>query len=221
DGPTTDHITCQALASRRFEVTFTGAGGHSWSDFGVGNPVHAVSRAITNFVSSCPAVGPATTPRTSYNFGMIDGGSSINAIPSMARTKVDIRSESGDRIDDLADLLKASVDKALQSENEQAVGGRVSAKIREIGARPGGNLPVDAPILGILRAVDAHLGIRSHLDCASTDANIPLSMGLPAVSIGAGGRGGGAHTNGEWFHPEARETGLKRILLALSLLLNE
>ena len=221
DGPTTDHITCQALASRRFEVTFSGAGGHSWSDFGVGNPVHAVSRAITNFVSACPGVSPSAVPRTSFNFGVIDGGSSINAIPSTARTKVDIRSESGARIDDLADLLKASVDRALQAENEQAVGGKVSAKMREIGSRPGGSLPVDAPILGILRAVDAHLGIRSHLDCASTDANIPLSMGLPAVSIGAGGRGGGAHTTGEWFHPEGRDAGLKRILLALSLLLNE
>jgi di/tripeptidase len=117
--------------------------------------------------------------------------------------------------------LKASVEKALQAENEQATGGRVNAKIREIGSRPGGSLPEDSSILGILRAVDTHLGIRSHLDCASTDANIPLSMGLPAVSIGAGGRGGGAHTTTEWFHPEGREAGLKRILLALSLLLNE
>ena len=221
DGPTTDHITCQALASRRFEVVFSGAGGHSWSDFGIGNPVHAISRAITNFVSACPEVGPASSPRTSYNFGMIDGGSSINAIPNMARTKVDIRSEISAKIDELADVLKTSVDKALQTENDQSVGGRVTAKIRELGSRPGGSLPDGASILGILRAVDAQLGIRSHLDCASTDANIPLSMGLPAVSIGAGGRGGGAHTTAEWFHPEGREAGLKRILLALSLLLNE
>jgi tripeptide aminopeptidase len=221
DGPTTDHITCQALASRRFEVTFAGAGGHSWSDFGIGNPVHALSRAITYFVTDCADVGPAASPRTSFNFGMIDGGSSINSIPNLARTKVDIRSESSGKIDELADLLRASVEKALQAENEQATGGRVNAKIREIGSRPGGSLPEDSSILGILRAVDTHLGIRSHLDCASTDANIPLSMGLPAVSIGAGGRGGGAHTTTEWFHPEGREAGLKRILLALSLLLNE
>jgi tripeptide aminopeptidase len=219
DGPTTDHITCQALASRRFEVTFSGTGGHSWSDFGIGNPVHAVSRAITYFVTDCAGVGPATSPRTSFNFGMIDGGSSINSIPQMARTKVDIRSESSAKIDELADRLKTAVERALQAENDQASGGRVSARIREIGARPGGGMPDDAPILGILRAVDSHLGIRSHLDCASTDANIPLSMGLPAVSIGAGGRGGGAHTTAEWFHPEGREAGLKRILLALSLLL--
>jgi tripeptide aminopeptidase len=221
DGPTTDHITCQALASRRFEVTFAGAGGHSWSDFGIGNPVHALSRAITYFVTDCVDVGPSASPRTSFNFGMIDGGSSINSIPNLARTKVDIRSESSRKIDELADLLKTSVEKALQAENEQAIGGRVNAKIREIGSRPGGSLPEDSSILNILRMVDTHLGIRSHLDCASTDANIPLSMGLPAVSIGAGGRGGGAHTTAEWFHPEGREAGLKRILLALSLLLND
>ncbi len=221
DGPTTDHITCQALASRRFELTISGAGGHSWSDFGIGNPVHALSRAITYFVSDCKIASPHTRPRTSFNFGVVDGGSSINSIPVSARTKVDIRSESGARIDELADLLKSSVEQALHAENEQATSAKVTARIKEIGSRPGGSLSEGASILNIVRAVDMHLGIRSHLDCASTDANIPLSMGLPAVSIGAGGRGGGAHTPSEWFHPEGRETGLKRILLALSLLLNE
>jgi di/tripeptidase len=79
----------------------------------------------------------------------------------------------------------------------------------------------DAPILTYLRAVDAHLGIRSHLDCASTDANIPMSLGIPALSIGAGGQGGGAHTTQEWFKPEGRDLGLKRVLLTLGLLLRE
>ena len=92
-------------------------------------------------------------------------------------------------------------------------------RVKEIGSRPGGALREDAPILECLRAVDAHLGIRSHLDCSSTDANIPLSLGLPAVSIGAGGQGGGAHTAAEWFQPEGRELGLRRILLALCCLL--
>jgi len=113
------------------------------------------------------------------------------------------------------------VEKALEFENDRATGGKVNAKIKEIGSRPGGRLPEDAPILQSLRAVDAHLGIRSHLDCASTDANIPLSLGLPAISIGAGGQGGGAHTPQEWFHPEGREFGLKRILLTLLLLLRD
>ena len=113
------------------------------------------------------------------------------------------------------------MEKALELENDRATGGKVTAKIKEIGSRPGGRLPDDAPILQYVRAVDAHLGIRSHLDCASTDANIPLSIGLPAISIGAGGQGGGAHTPQEWFHPEGRELGLKRILLTLLLLLRD
>ena len=99
--------------------------------------------------------------------------------------------------------------------------GRVTAKIREIGSRPGGQLPPDAAILRHLRTIDSHLGIRAQLDCASTDANVPLSLGIPAVSIGAGGQGGGAHTPGEWFHPEGRELGLRRIFLVLCLLMRD
>ena len=148
----------------------------------------------------------------------MEGGQSINSIPTHARTKVDIRSESGAKLDEIAGTLTTVVERALEVENGRATGGRLSAKIKEIGSRPGGRLAEDAPILGWVRAVDSQLGIRSHLDCASTDANIPLSMGLPAISIGAGGQGGGAHTPQEWFHPEGRELGLKRILLTLCLL---
>ena len=219
DGPNTDHITSQALASRRFDVTITGPGGHSWSDYGLANPVHALARAITLFSEQrLPGNG---SPRSSYNFGIIEGGSSINSIPSQARTKVDIRSESAAKLEEISALLTTCVEKALEFENDRATGGKVNAKIKEIGSRPGGRLPDDAPILQYIRAVDAHLGIRSHLDCASTDANIPLSIGLPAISIGAGGQGGGAHTPQEWFHPEGREFGLKRILLTLLLLLRD
>jgi tripeptide aminopeptidase len=223
DGPSTDHITCQALASRRFEVTFTAPGGHSWSDHGAANPVHALSRAITHFT----AEAPTGDPRCSFNFGLIAGGTSINAIPSEARAKVDLRSESSARMEELAALLTASVERALDEENRRAElqarapGGRAGARLKEIGSRPGGSLPEGASILEYLLAVDAHLGIRSSLDCSSTDANIPLSLGLQAVSIGAGGQGGGAHTPLEWFQPEGRELGLRRILLALCLLLSD
>ncbi|MCU1337176.1 MAG: peptidase dimerization domain protein [Bryobacterales bacterium] len=216
DGPNTDHITCRALASRRFEVAVTGPGGHSWSDYGAGNPVHALSRAITEFISTAPA---DPTPRSSFNFGLIQGGTSINCIPTEARAKVDLRSEKPERIDEMASLLAACVAQASEAENSRATGGRVVARLKEIGSRPGGELREGAPILSCLLAVDAFLGIRSRLDCSSTDANIPLSMGIPAVSIGAGGQGGGAHTAAEWFHPESRELGLRRILLALCLLL--
>jgi tripeptide aminopeptidase len=214
DGPGTDRITSQALASRRFDVSITGPGGHSWSDYGVGNPVHALSRAVTLFNDRAP-VAP---PKSSFNFGLIEGGSSINSIPSEARAKVDLRSESAARIDEMAALLGTSVEEAVAIENSRATG-RVSAKMKEIGSRPGGGLAPGAPILEYMLAVDAHLGIRSHLDCSSTDANIPLSLGIPAVSIGTGGQGGGAHTPSEWYQPESRELGLRRILLALCLLL--
>ena len=219
DGPTTDHITCQALASRRFEITFSGPGGHSWSDFGIGNPVHALSRTISLFADD-PSSRIAS-PRASYNFGTIEGGSSINSIATEARSKIDIRSESAARIDELVELLTSCVDTSLQAENERANGGKVSARLKEVGSRPGGRLPDNAPILRYIRAVDAHLGIRSHLDCASTDANIPLSLGQSAISIGAGGQGGGAHTPHEWFHPDGREVGLRRVLLTLFSLLFE
>jgi tripeptide aminopeptidase len=216
DGPSTDHITCQALASRRFEVNITGPGGHSWSDYGVGNPVHALSRAVTLFTDE---VLHPSGPKSSFNFGVIEGGSSINSIPSEARAKVDLRSESAERIDQMAGLLASTVERALEIENSRSAGGRVAGRVKEIGSRPGGGLREGAPILECVRAVDAHLGIRSHLDCSSTDANIPLSLGLPAVSIGAGGHGGGAHTAAEWFQPDGRELGLKRVLLALCWLL--
>jgi acetylornithine deacetylase/succinyl-diaminopimelate desuccinylase-like protein len=221
DGPTLEHITCQALASRRFEVAFQGGGGHSWSDFGIGNPVHALSRAVVLFNDHPVVSNGAAGTRASFNFGTIEGGSSINSIPTSARSKLDIRSDSPVRLDEMSSVLTTCVDAALHAENERATGGRLTAKVREIGARPGGQLAEDATILTFIRAVDAHLGIRSHLDCASTDANIPLSMNIPAISIGAGGQGGGAHSPAEWYHPEGREIGLKRILLALLLLLNE
>jgi tripeptide aminopeptidase len=223
DGAATDHITVHALGSRRFEITFAGPGGHSWSDFGVGNPVHALSRAISHFVDENP-LDPRSTPRVSVNVGVIEGGAGVNAIPSNARAKVDIRSESNDRIEELVTALYEAVARSEARENahlteNRSAAARVVAKIKEIGSRPAAVLPSDSPLLKALRSVDAHLGIRPRLDCASTDANIPLSMGIPALSIGAGGKGGGAHTAGEWYRPDGRDLGLKRILLTAALLL--
>jgi len=230
DGPSTDHITTAALASRRFEISINGPGGHSWSDFGTGNPVHALSRAITDFCDQAarlPGV-KGEGPRSSWNFGLIEGGTSINSIPVRARTKLDLRSESAPRIDEMAALMTQAIERALEAENaavpvERNGGGaaRVTAKVREIGSRPGGKLAASAPLLEHLLGVDRLLNIRAHLDCASTDANIPLSLGIPAVSIGAGGHGGGAHTPAEWFHAEGRETGLRRVMLLLLLLLSD
>jgi tripeptide aminopeptidase len=193
DGASTEYITTRGLGSRRFEVAFTGPGGHSWSDYGVGNPVHALCRAVA-FFSETRLEG---LPKSSTNVGLIEGGSSVNAIPQTARAKVDIRSESNARMDELVELLTLAADRARDIENQRATGGKVSVKLKEIGSRPAAALPDQAPILQYLRIVDAHLGIRAHLDTSSTDANIPLSLGIPAVAIGAGGVGGGAHTTQE------------------------
>jgi di/tripeptidase len=219
DGPNVDHITTRALASRRYEIIYTGPGGHSWSDYGIANPVHALARAVTIFSEQQAVNQPA--PRSSYNFGVMEGGTSINSIPTEARAKIDLRSESAPKLEEMVHLLAGCVERSLDVENERSAGrssgGKVQAKIREIGSRPGGELPDDSLFLKTLRAVDGHLGIRAQVDCASTDANIPLSLGLPAMSIGAGGIGGGAHTPGEWFHPEGRHIGLQRILLTLAM----
>jgi acetylornithine deacetylase/succinyl-diaminopimelate desuccinylase-like protein len=221
DGPSLERVTNQALASRRFEVLFAGAGGHSWSDYGNANPVHALSHAIAWFTDQFPPASNGNGPRSSFNFGTIEGGSSVNSIPAQARAKVDLRSQDSARIEELADALASAVDRSLQLENQRATGAKLTARVKEIGSRPAGRLADDAPILQFLRAVDAHLGIRGRLDCASTDANIPLSLGLPALSIGAGGQGGGAHTPAEWYDPEGRDLGLKRILLVAALLMRQ
>lgn len=225
DGATTEHITIQALGSRRFDVTFNGPGGHSWSDFGIGNPVHALSRAVALFTETRLTDAPPGSPRSSISVGIIEGGTSINSIAAVARAKVDIRSESNQKMEDLVAALHVAVEHALDIENQRSLelqrsgAGKLAARVKEIGSRPAARLKENSPVLGYIRAVDAHLGIRSHLDCASTDANIPLSLGIPALSIGAGGQGGGAHTLQEWFNPEGRDLGLKRILLILALLL--
>jgi di/tripeptidase len=222
DGPSTDHITAQALASRRYEISFSGPGGHSWNDYGTPNPVHALANLVSSFVQAADArIASGRGVRCSCNFGVVEGGNSINAIPSSARAKLDIRSEEPGILDDLAGMLTPAIERSLERENRQARAGRLSAKVKELGARPGGKLPADASLLRTVRAVDAHLNIRSRLDCASTDANVPLSLGLPAISIGAGGQGGGAHTRDEWYQPDGRELGLRRILLVLAALSGE
>lgn len=224
DGPSSEHITAQALASRRFEVSFNGPGGHSWNDYGTPNPVHAISEVITAFVREADVrLSPARQSesrrgRCSYNFGIVEGGSSVNSIPAGARTKLDLRSEEPALLEELSSLLTSCVERALESANRSARNARLSAKVRELGSRPGGRLPDHSPLLRTIQGVDSYLSIRSRVDCASTDANVPLSMGLPAVSIGAGGQGGGAHSAQEWYSPDGREQGLRRILLILAAL---
>src|ERR1700685_2158944 len=217
DGAGSDTVVAEALGSRRFEVIVRGPGGHSWSDFGTPNPIIALSRAIEAF-SETPV--PAS-PKTTFNVGVIRGGTSVNSIPESASMRVDLRSTSMSEIDRLERALRVALDHAVASENQAAAqqGKRrphvVQSEVVEIGNRPAGELAPNARLLKVIRAVDAQLGNAAQVQRASTDANIPLSLGREAIAIGGGGSGGGAHTLQEWFDCNGRELGLRRILLTM------
>jgi tripeptide aminopeptidase len=215
DGAGTDTIVAEALGSRRFEVTLRGPGGHSWSDFGAPNPIVALARAIHLFSQT----RVSSSPKTTFNIGVIHGGTSVNSIPQSASMRVDIRSTSAFEIERLELELRSAVEHATEEEEIRSANdtslrsAELEAEILAIGNRPAGELPPNACILQIARAVDAYLGNTAKVQRASTDANIPISLGREAIAIGAGGAGGGAHTLHEWFDPAGRELGLRRILL--------
>ncbi len=214
DGAGTDHVTTIALASRRLEVVITGPGGHSWSDFGIPNPINALVRGSVRFINTRVPV----SPRTTFNLGQIDGGTSINSIPYEARLKVDVRSESESELARLESALRECMAAGVRDEMESSRDrsrGKLEWKVELFGSRPGGELAAESPLLAALRAADAIVENESRIERSSTDANIPLSLGIDAISIGAGGNGGGAHSLQEWYDPTGREMGLKRALLTL------
>jgi tripeptide aminopeptidase len=214
DGSGTDHVTTKALASRRLEVTITGPGGHSWSDFGMVNPINALVRGSVRFINTKIPV----SPRTTFNLGQVEGGTSVNSIPHEAKLKVDLRSESEDELVRLETALRDCIATGVKDETDNARDrskGKLEWKVELIGSRPGGELAADSSLLASLRAADDYLGNQSRIERSSTDANIPLSMGIEAIAIGAGGNGGGAHSLQEWYEPAGRELGLQRALLTL------
>ncbi|HEY1657129.1 MAG TPA: M20/M25/M40 family metallo-hydrolase [Candidatus Sulfotelmatobacter sp.] len=218
DGAGSDTIVAEALGSRRFEVIVRGPGGHSWSDFGAPNPIVILAKAIETFTAS-PV---PSTPKTTFNIGVIRGGTSVNSIPESASMKVDIRSTSMDEMERLEQTLRMALNRAVEDETltaemKSAAQRRpgVSCEVVPIGNRPAGELSTGARILQVIRAVDLQINNAAQVQRASTDANIPLSLGLEAIAIGGGGSGGGAHTLQEWFDSNGRELGLKRILLIM------
>jgi acetylornithine deacetylase/succinyl-diaminopimelate desuccinylase-like protein len=222
DGAGCEVAVTQALGSRRYLVTVQGPGGHSWTDAGTPNPIVVLSRAI----AAMSEVALPSSPRTTLNIGTIEGGSSVNSIPERAMARFDLRSLEGEQLVRLEVALHRAVEGAVLAANERAgtkgskTRGGLQFLLARIGDRPAGRLSEDSPLLEALRAVDRHMGIRTEQRVASTDANIPLSLGVPALSIGAGGDGGGIHTLGEWYDATGRELALKRILLLLLLTLD-
>jgi acetylornithine deacetylase/succinyl-diaminopimelate desuccinylase-like protein len=219
DGAGADTIVAEGLGSRRFEVIVRGPGGHSWSDFGVPNPIVILAKAIDTFA----ATTVPTVPKTTFNIGVIRGGTSVNSIPESASMKVDIRSTSMTEMERLEQSLRLALNRAVEDEtlaaemrsSAQKRPAGVSGELVVIGNRPAGELNSGAKILQVVRSVDAQLANAAQVQRASTDANIPLSLGLEAIAIGGGGSGGGAHTLQEWFDSNGRELALKRILLTM------
>jgi acetylornithine deacetylase/succinyl-diaminopimelate desuccinylase-like protein len=216
DGAGAENIISEALGSRRFEVVIEGPGGHSWSDHGTPNPIVAAA-AVVDALFRIPL---PTNPRTTLNIGSIQGGTSINTIPERAVLKIDLRSSDPNRLDELEQILRRTVADACSDTQAHSLHARVRLRhiIAKVGERPAGELSAASPLLAAIHAVDAQLGINSQLLRASTDSNIPLSLGLEAITLGAGGTGGGAHTVNEWYDPAGRDQALRRITLLLLLL---
>jgi tripeptide aminopeptidase len=217
DGAGADSAVTQALGSLRFQVTISGPGGHSFTDAGTPNPISALAAALTMVAKT----QVPDEPRTTLNIGTIRGGTSVNSIPESAISSIDFRSTSAEELMRLEVALHRAVEDAVEQANATAKAfpgrsrGPLTFVITKIGDRPAAQLPSDSPILDALRSVDRHLGLRTDLRLGSTDANIPLARGIPALSIGAGGDGGGAHTLAEWYTDKDRELGLRRVLLLM------
>jgi tripeptide aminopeptidase len=210
DGAGDERIVHRGLGSRRYRIVYRGPGGHSWAAFGVVNPVHAAGTAIAKLAS----IIVPREPRTTLSVGRVGGGIAVNAIADEAWLEVDLRSTTIRMLDRYEREVRLAVRAAEIEENARRVTGSppLSCAIEMIGDRPCGDVPADHPL--VLSAIDATrlIGRDPELATASTDANVPISLGVPAIAIGAGGRGGDAHTPGEWFDNTSGTVGLARAL---------
>lgn len=215
DGIRDDVVTNAGVGSRRYRVTFSGPGGHSWASFGSANPIHALGRAIQKFDETAErftASGAATT----YNVGRIGGGTSINAIPSQAWMEVDLRSQNPARLGAIDSIFHLSMVAALNEQNAlRTTGPELTLEARLLGDRPTGTTAATTPVVQRAVAVTRALGLTPRLEESSTDANVPISRGIPAITIGSGGEADGAHSPDEWWRNENGVRGLRRLTYLL------
>ncbi|KAA2241042.1 M20/M25/M40 family metallo-hydrolase [Salinarimonas soli] len=208
DGPDMDTLVTGGIASRRFRATFRGPGGHSLMDFGTVNPMHALAQTVLEL----SRVAVPRTPRTTHAATVVSGGTSVNAIPNAAALEVDLRSESMDELERLDRRFRAIVAAAVEAENHarSTANGAVTVELTIIGDRPGGQGDRGSDLVRFaLAGMRAH-GFEPDLVTSSTDANIPLSLGIPAIRVGSGGQGGRYHSLDEWIdvEPEASVRGM-------------
>lgn len=212
DGASDETVTNGAIGSRRYRVSFNGRGGHSWGAFGTANPIHALSRAISKFddeAARYTAFGPTTT----YNIGRINGGTSVNSIPTSAWAEVDMRSENPQRLAGLDSIFHVTMVEALNDQNERrTTGPELTLEARLIGDRPSGTTAAATPLVQRAIAATQFLGMTPRLDASSTDANVPISLGVPAITVGRGGMSGRSHSPDEWWINANGTRGIKRLL---------
>ena len=225
-------VVDRALGSRRLRISVSGPGGHSWADAAMPNPIFALSEVL----AAISRLELPSTPRTTVHCGLISGGTSVNSIPELASADLDIRSVSPEQLETTEATVLSIVRSVIEASNARHAAGQAGAgqagtgrvgvgktgggqaltlELARIGSRPAATLAPDSPMFLSLRSVDRHLGIATETRVGSTDANLPLSLGIPALAIGAGGTGGGIHTLREWYDPTGRELALRRILLHL------
>jgi tripeptide aminopeptidase len=203
-------ITNVAVGSNRYRVTFRGPGGHSYGAFGLPSPIHALGRAMEKI----SRFQVPKQPKTTFTVGRIEGGTSVNSIAHTAWMEVDMRSESAAELAKLDAEFKRAVQAALDEENAFWASDRtLTVEIKQVGQRPTGEQAADAPIVKVALAADAALGIKSQLDSGSTDSNLPISLGIPAITIDGGGEGRGAHSLDESFDVTNSHLGTQRALL--------
>ena len=208
-------LTREAVGSHRYEVTYRGPGGHSYGNFGAPNPLHALGRAIAKVAE----LQVPETPRVTFSVGIVEGGTSVNSIASTGTMHVDMRSVDASALQALDDRFQVAIREALAEENARSsTGERLTLEVDTIGIRPAGSQPADAPIVAAAVEAGRALGFEVPTGASSTDANIPISLGIPAVTIDGGGRGGGAHSLAEWFDTTDSHLGTQwAILFVLAL----
>lgn len=214
DGAGDERVVTHALGARRVRVRYAGPGGHSWASYGVANAVHAAA----TLAAQLAALPLPTTPRTTLTVSRIGGGSAINAIPGDAWLEVDLRSTSTAELDRLGAAVVTHAQAVLASQNHGRRPGTTALQlsIETIGDRPGGAIPGDADLAHVAFEATRLVGRTPEPAIASTDANVPLHLGIPAIALGAGGRGGDVHTTREWFENRDGPLGLIRAMTVLA-----
>ncbi|MBU4435466.1 MAG: M20/M25/M40 family metallo-hydrolase [Alphaproteobacteria bacterium] len=216
DGSDPARVVDRGVGSKRYRVTFKGPGGHSYGAFGTVNPMAAMARSVVDLY----AIQTPTAPKTTYSASVTGGGTSVNSIPNAVFMEFDMRSESAEELARLDKTLLGIVEAAVAGENaaRSTKFGKISFEPVVIGERPAGGTPPDAAIVGLTDAAITALGFAPQHEASSTDSNIPMSLGVPAVTIGSGGQAGRAHALDEWIDVD-KAGSLKGMQVGLAALL--